>query len=87
MNLKASEEIMKWAIVRGMECGDPGAQLLKVGEEYGEICRGFVRGKSDEVADGIGDMIIALTVLGLQLGLHVDRCVEDAFEVVKEEVE
>lgn len=75
--------IVAWAKER--EISNPPIQLTKVIEEIGEIGHEFSRGRQDtpEVADAIGDSIIALSVLAHTVGLDPYKCVEDAYGVIK----
>jgi len=60
--MKLSEEIMKWAIIRGLECGEPAKQMLKLGEEYGELCEALAKDRHEDISDAVGDMVVVLTV-------------------------
>lgn len=67
-----------------MHTADPNKQVLKLGEEFGELCQGMAKGKPDQVKDSIGDMYVVLTILTLQLGMCIDDCVELAYEEIKD---
>lgn len=76
-------KIQDWAIERNLHIADPSRQLLKLGEEYGELCAGFLKNKPDEVIDAIGDMQVVLIILCMQLHLSPEKCLEQAYEVIK----
>lgn len=80
---KITSKIETWAIVRKLHDADPSRQILKLGEEYGELCQGFVKNKPFQVKDSIGDMYVVLTILAMQLGTDIESCVEIAYEEIK----
>ncbi|MGN7409951.1 MazG-like family protein [Sporosarcina sp. SAFN-010] len=75
--------IRKRAIERGLDSGDPRGQILKLGEEYGELCAGFAKNNMDEVEDAIGDMVVVLTNLSTQLDLNIEDCVKRAMDEIQ----
>lgn len=86
MNLGTrTEMIRKWATERGLQDADPNKQVLKLGEEYGELCEALLKNrKKAAVKDSIGDMFVVLTILSLQLGVDIENCIEDAYEEIKD---
>lgn len=82
--LKVTNKIEKWAELRNLDKANPEKQILKLGEEFGELCQGFVKNKPDQVKDSIGDMYVVLTILAMQLGTTMDECVECAYEEIKD---
>jgi NTP pyrophosphatase (non-canonical NTP hydrolase) len=77
-------KIREWAIERKLHEADPDKQLLKLGEEFGELCQGYVKNKPGQVKDSIGDVYVVLTILCLQLGVSLERCIELAYEEIKD---
>tara|TARA_R100001015_G_C4596972_1_gene152132 strand:- start:387 stop:1205 length:819 start_codon:yes stop_codon:yes gene_type:complete len=87
LNGKAShfDLIRKWANDRGLyEHGDTKTQALKLVEEMGEICRAILKGKHDEVVDGIGDCVVVLTNLAELQGTTIEGCIEAAYNEIKD---
>ena len=83
MNLdKLTEKIEGWAIDRNLHTADPNKQTIKLGEEFGELCQGLVKGNDDQVIDSIGDMYVVLTILSMQLGIELTDCVKMAYEEI-----
>lgn len=76
--------IEQWAVERGLHTADPNKQVLKLGEEFGELCQGMAKGKRDQVTDSIGDMYVVLTILSMQLGISIDNCVNMAYDEIKD---
>ena len=78
------ELVQEWAIERNLQTADPTKQYLKVVEEVGEIASGLARNKLSEVEDGIGDTIVTLIILAMQLDLKVDECLLTAYNEIKD---
>ena len=76
--------IEQWAKDRNLHMADPNKQVLKLGEEFGELCEGMAKGKPDVVKDSIGDMYVVMTILSMQLGLDVMECVSQALDEIKD---
>jgi|SRR5690625_1245398 len=79
-----TERIKQWAIERDLQSADPSKQILKLGEEYGELCESFLKGYPDATEDAIGDMYVVLTILCLQLDLDIEDCIEMAYEEIRD---
>lgn len=77
-----TNKIYKWAVDRNLHTADPNKQMLKLGEEFGELCAGMVKGKTNQVIDSIGDMYVVLTILSMQLGLEIEDCVQAAYDEI-----
>lgn len=84
MITELTARIEEWAIERGLDTADPAKQMLKLGEEYGELCQGLAKDKPDQVEDSIGDIYVVLTILSLQLGLDIEDCVQKAYSEIKD---
>lgn len=81
---QTAEAVRTWAATRGLATGDPAKQLLKLFEEAGETVSAFIKNNGDGVIDGLGDMIVVLTVFCFQYGLDLAECFELAYEEIKE---
>lgn len=81
---KLTEKIEQWAIERGLDLADPTKQVLKLGEEYGELCEAMTKSKFNQVVDSVGDMYVVMTILCLQLGVDIKDCVNEAYEEIKD---
>jgi len=79
-----TKAIEVWAINRNLHDGDHKMQLLKIGEEFGELCEGVVKGDVDQERDSIGDLFITLVIYALQRGYHFEGCVLDAYNQIKD---
>lgn len=78
-----TDKIERWAIQRNLHTADPTKQILKLGEEYGELCQGVAKGKPEEVKDAIGDMYVVMTIFCQQNGLSIESCVHAAYNEIK----
>lgn len=76
-------QIRRWAIDRNLNEADPNKQMLKLGEEFGELCQGMAKGKPALIEDGIGDMYVVLTILCMQLDLNIEDCVRAAYNEIR----
>ena len=75
--------IREWAEKRGIyESGDAKTQYVKLMEEAGEVGRAILKDDTEEIKDGIGDMVVVLTNLAELSGLTIEECIESAYEVI-----
>ena len=75
--------IEQWATDRNLHTADSSKQALKLGEEYGELCEGLAKGKSDLIKDALGDMFVVMVILAMQEDLDVTECIEMAYNEIK----
>ena len=79
------EPIEQWADDRNIIKGsDPKSQFIKLMEEVGELAEGIRRGDLAEVQDGIGDVVVVLTILAAQHNLFIGNCIESAYTEIKD---
>ena len=78
-----TELIRQWAEERNLQNASPNKQVIKLGEEFGELCQGMVKDNAVQVYDSIGDMYIVMTILCMQLGISIEQCVSYAYEEIK----
>lgn len=76
--------IRDWAEERNLHTADPNKQILKLGEEFGELCEGMAKSSSKQTLDSIGDMYVVLTVLSLQLNVDIEECIAMAYNEIKD---
>ena len=75
--------IREWADKRGLyEKGDPKTQYIKLMEEAGEVGRAILKEDTDEIIDGIGDMVVVLTNLAELHGITIEECIQEAYNVI-----
>lgn len=78
------EKVENWFIERGLDKAEPTKQMLKLYEEMGEVSAGLVRNDMDEIKDGIGDVLVVLIGLSMQLGISVEECLNIAYNEIKD---
>lgn len=79
------DKIRQWAKDRNLiEGATPQAQFVKLIEEIGELANGINKGRQGEVMDGIGDAVVVLTILAAQMGMTIEECIVEAWEVIKD---
>ena len=75
--------IRKWANERGLyDKGDPKTQYIKLMEETGEIGRALLKNNTEEIIDGIGDAVVVLTNLAELVGVPIEECIQQAYNVI-----
>lgn len=72
-----------WAIHRGLDKANSDKQLIKLVEEIGELAEAHNKGYRDKQIDSIGDIAVVLAIYALQKGLHLDDCVKEAYNTIK----
>ena len=81
--LKMFENIRDWARTRGLyDKGDTMTQYVKLQEEAGELAKALLKDDQPEVIDAIGDMVVVLTNLAHQRGVHIETCIAEAYKVI-----
>ena len=77
------ECIRMWADERGLyDKGDPKTQYIKLMEETGEIGRAILKNDTAEIIDGIGDAVVVLTNLAELVGVPIEECIQEAYDVI-----
>ena len=84
MITELTARIEEWARERALDTANPDKQMLKLGEEFGELCQGLAKNRPEQVKDSIGDMYVVLTILSLQLGLDIEDCVTHSYGEIKD---
>lgn len=67
------KNIEQWANDRNLINGStPQKQMLKLMEEFGELCGGIARNNPEMIKDAIGDCFVVLTILNKQIQNEAD---------------
>jgi NTP pyrophosphatase (non-canonical NTP hydrolase) len=78
------EQIIQWAKSRDLLTADnAGKQALKLTEEVGELASAILKNNEEKIIDAIGDIQVVLIILAAQLNLNYDKCLEIAYEEIK----
>lgn len=79
------EDIRAWAEARNLIDGsDSFRQMTKLTEEIGELAHGIAKNRPAEIADGIGDAVVVLTILAAQNSMNIESCIEQAWDEIKD---
>ena len=79
------DKIIQWANERNLvKLGNAPKQLIKLSEEVGELGSAFLKNDFNEIKDAIGDIQIVLVILSEQLGIDYNKCLEDAYNIIKD---
>lgn len=79
------EDIRNWARERNIiEGSTTHAQFVKLIEEVGELASGIAKSRLDVIVDGIGDVVVVLTILASQSGVTIEHCIERAWGDIKD---
>lgn len=81
---ETTDKIRMWGIMRGLDQGDPARQINKLGEEYGELCRGVNKGNQEEIVDALGDMYVVMVQVAMQHGVSIEYCIQTAYNEIKD---
>lgn len=77
--------IRQWAHERNLiEGSDSFRQCVKLIEEIGELAHGIAKGRPTEIADGIGDAVVVLTIIAEQNGISIEDCIEVAWGEIRD---
>lgn len=77
-------KVQMWFRDRNLENAEPSKQMLKLTEELGELASGIARNDVEEQKDAIGDVLVVLIGLGMQLDLDLEECLEFAYNEIKD---
>lgn len=75
--------VQKWSIDKGLHEADPKRQMLKLGEEVGELFEGIGKERPQQIIDSIGDIQVVLIILCQQLYLDYEDTLRIAYEEIR----
>ncbi len=75
--------VQEWARERHLNKASYTMQALKLTEEVGELAAGIVRHSGPDIVDAIGDITVVLIVLCEQIGVPFDKCLNLAYQSIK----
>ena len=76
--------IEQWAEERGLDKSSSDKQMIKLQEEVGELAEAHNKGWKDKQVDSLGDIFVVLTIYAMQNNLHLEYCIKEAYETIKE---
>lgn len=78
------ENIQEWVTDRNLETQDPRIQMCKTMEEMGELANAINKGNKADAMDGIGDVVVTLICISMQLGVDFSECLIMAYDEIKD---
>jgi NTP pyrophosphatase (non-canonical NTP hydrolase) len=79
-----TEKIKAWAIERNIHDADPHRQILKLGEEFGELCQAIAKNRNlSDIEKEIGDVYVVLTILSMQLNTDIEKCIAMTYKKIQ----
>jgi NTP pyrophosphatase (non-canonical NTP hydrolase) len=77
--------IREWAYQRNLISAlNVNKQTLKVVEEVGELAQAINNNDMIALIDAIGDVYVTLVILSEDCGLKVEKCIQSAYEEIKD---
>jgi len=86
MSYEATELlVVRWGEARGIvQNSDAKTQLLKAFSEMGELADAIAKRDRDGIIDGIGDVLVCLTMVAAIEDVDVKQCFQSAYEQIKD---
>lgn len=86
MSYEATElSVLMWGEARGIvKNSDAKTQLLKAFSEMGELSDAITKRDRDGIIDGIGDVLVCLTMVAAIEDVDVKQCFQSAYEQIKD---
>lgn len=77
-------EVIRWGTAKGIiQDSDSKTQLLKALSEIGELADAIIKRDRAGIIDGIGDVLVCLTMVAAIEDLDVKKCFAEAYEQIK----
>jgi NTP pyrophosphatase (non-canonical NTP hydrolase) len=78
-------EVLQWGDARGItKYGTALGQAKKTREEAQELYDAVLAGDREKIADGIGDVLVTLVMVGALVDMDVVQCFAHAYEEIKD---
>lgn len=79
------QHVIQWAADRGiLDHSTPHSQLLKTMSELGELADATIKEDDDGIVDGLGDVLVTLTIYAEMQGVELKSCFQKAYDVIKD---
>ena len=78
------KNIQNWVSDRNLNTQDPRVQMCKTVEELGELANAINKGNKVDAMDGIGDVVVTLICISMQLGGDFTECLKMAYNEIKD---
>lgn len=78
-------KVIEWARARQIiPNSNPSAQLMKTMSELGELADATLKNHSDDVQDGVGDVLVTLILYCALYGIDPVECLGKAYNTIKD---
>ena len=78
-------QVVMWGEKRGIvQNSDSKTQLLKAFSEMGELADAITKRDRDGIVDGIGDVLVCLTMVAAIEDVDVKHCFASAYDQIKD---
>lgn len=78
-------QVVMWGEKRGIvQNSDSKTQLLKAFSEMGELADAITKRNRDGIIDGIGDVLVCLTMVAAIEDVDVKQCFASAYDQIKD---
>lgn len=78
-------QVVMWGEKRGIvQNSDSKTQLLKAFSEMGELADAITKRNRDAIIDGIGDVLVCLTMVAAIEDVDVKHCFASAYDQIKD---
>ena len=86
MSYEATELlVVRWGEARGIiQNSDAKTQLLKAFSEMGELADAITKRDRESIIDGLGDVLVCLTMVAAIEDVDVKQCFNSAYEQIKD---
>jgi NTP pyrophosphatase (non-canonical NTP hydrolase) len=76
--------VVRWGEARGIiQNSDSKTQLLKAFSEMGELADAIIKRDTDAIIDGLGDVLVCLTMVAAIEDVDIKHCFASAYEQIK----
>lgn len=77
-------EVIRWAEARQIiPNAKPYTQLLKAVSEMGELADAEIKGRMDDIKDGLGDVLVCLIIYCALRDINLTDCLSGAYETIR----
>lgn len=77
-------DVVRWGESRGIiQNSDSKTQLLKAVSEIGELADAIIKKDKAGIIDGIGDVLVCLTMVAAIEDIDVKKCFAEAYSQIK----
>ena len=86
MSYESTEiDVVRWGEARGIiQNSDSKTQLLKAFSEMGELADAITKRNRDAIIDGLGDVLVCLTMVAAIEDVDVKHCFASAYDQIKD---